>query len=99
MSDNVSPITADKVREWLEAGKEVRDLGRRLNSAQCRLANAEIALGKWLVPADQPYGTSFNIWYGSGIIEAMCVECGKYTIKWRKKPDGKHAQDIAHLLA
>jgi len=73
---------------WLRAKNAVVRLKREINHAECEEVNAANELGKWLVPEGQN-DEPFNIWFGSGIIQAMRAKNGDYKIAWRKEPDGK----------
>ena len=86
--NNVTEKTNGLVQRWINSRKAVERLKRELNSVECELSNAQNELGKWLVPDGQKE-ENFNIWFGSGIIQAVRLPNGNYEIKWRKEPDGK----------
>ncbi len=88
--DNVTEKTRGLVQRWINAKTNLKRIDREQSSAQCELSNAVNELGKWLVPNDLKQGTEpFNIWFGSGIIQANRTEANNYEIKWRKEPDSK----------
>ena len=93
--NNVTEKTHGLVQRWIHAKNRVNGLKREINSAECEQANAMNELGKWLIPEGQPEGEMFNIWFGSGIIQAKKVEGrNDYEISWRKIPDGKDALEF-----
>lgn len=86
--NGVTEKTNDLVMRWCRANAQLNRLKREINSAECELSNASTELGNWLVPEGQNE-ESFNIWFGSGIIQSTRYPNGNYEIKWRKEPDGK----------
>lgn len=89
MSDNnVTSKTRELVDRWIRAKNAVKRIKAELNSSECEEANAANDLGKWLVPENQNE-TPFNIWFGSGIIQAIRSQNGEYKISWRKEPDDR----------
>ena len=84
-------VTAEGTRlieGWQHAIEAVERCRRDLNSADCRKANAEIALGRWLVPGDAKVGESFSVWYGDSLITAEVIDLsgnGTYKISVRKR--------------
>ena len=93
--NNVTEKTHGLVQRWIRAKNRVAGLKREISSAECEEANAMNELGKWLIPDDQPEGEMFNIWFGSGIVEAQKLKgSNDYKISWRRKPDGKDALEF-----
>lgn len=86
--DNVTEKTRSLVQRWINAKNNKLRLDREISSAMCEVSNAANELGKWLVPepsCDEP----FNIWFGSGILQAKRTGDTQYAISWSKEPDGK----------
>ncbi len=54
--------TEQLVKEWLSTQQRVSDIKSDLNSAQCRMHNAENALGKRLAPGDMVDGEEIGLW-------------------------------------
>lgn len=88
--NNVTEKTHGMVQRWIAAKKRVRNAKAELNSAECEMANANNELGKWLVPENQSEGEMFNLWFGSGILQAQKLKGrSDYDVTWRREPDGK----------
>lgn len=73
-----------KITRWKFTTEEVADLKRRLNKAQCELANAESDLAKWLLPDDAKANETFCIWYGDSLVQAKC-ENGSSSVELRTR--------------
>ncbi len=92
MSDNAknpTENTREKVDRWIRAKKQVEDAQNRLALANSELTTSINDLGAYLVPPGMEYDEPFNIWFGTGILQATMVNAGKYEVMWRKEPDGK----------
>ncbi len=88
--NNVTEKTHGMVQRWIAAKRRVRAAKSELNSAECEMTNAVNELGKWLVPENQPDGEFFNIWFGSGVIQARKLKGHiDHEVSWRREPDGK----------
>ena len=78
----------EKTHRLVDAFEHARERVRReraeLNRSECDLANAKIALAKWLVPKDAKAGEQFNIWYGNRLI---CVTAGSEEVTIRTPPE------------
>lgn len=85
---NVTTKTNELVKRWIGARKAVARTRADLNAAECELANACSVLGEWLVP-DGFTDEKFNIWFGSGTLQAIKLPDGNYKVSWLKEPDGK----------
>lgn len=85
---NVTDKTHKLVRQWQHTRDRVIGLKNELNHAECAGVIATNELGKWLVPEGQN-DEPFDIWFGSGILQAIRTSHGNYVISWRKEPDGK----------
>lgn len=88
METNVTEKTRELIDRWIRAKNNVKRFKDELSRAECEESNASNELGKWLVPEDFKEGEQFNIWFGSGIIQAFKSH-NSYKISWRKEPDGK----------
>lgn len=91
---NVTGKTAELVEAWIVARKKVERLRRELADAEANHSVATNQLGCWLTPHDAHTGEQFNIWFGSGILQATIVrengdDGAVYGVKWRKEPEGK----------
>lgn len=93
METNVTTETADKVKRWMAASKRVQMAERELTASRNELANAMNELGKFLVPDPCKDDESFNIWFGSGIIQATKIG-SSYAIGWRKEMSPKERMDL-----
>lgn len=95
MSD-VTEKTNQLVTRWINAKKSVERARQTLNSCETDLLNAQNELGKWLMP-EVPFmpndGEAFNIWFGSGILQATRHD-SNYEVKWRKEPDGRDRDEF-----
>jgi len=85
--------TNDLIERWIRAKKRVKDLKHEYNVADTEYRNVSAELGKWLIPEGQN-DEPFNIWFGSGILQAVRSKIGEYTISWRIEPDGKDKHNI-----
>lgn len=86
--DNVTTKTRDLVTRWQRAKKSVQHANARLTEASNELAEANKELGTWLVPEGQN-DEPFNLWFGSGILQAKRSTTGDFSVHWRREPDGK----------
>ena len=86
---SISSEGVDLIKRWESARKNVQELRRQLQSAECELSNSENALGKCMVP-DVPdtEDEQFNVWVGNGLLSAKKVGGNDYHVKWRKLPTG-----------
>jgi len=81
--------TNELVSKWKETKERVSRLKSELNSAECAKNNAEIALAKWLTPADAKDGEKFSVWHYGCLIEiAYNRKMGEATIAERKSKQG-----------
>jgi len=96
METNVVGKTRELVDRWITAKKRFEAARRALVSADVELANSQNALGGWLVPKDQGNKVPFNIWFGSGIIEAtrQSNTLNDYSVRWRKEPEGEQLSEM-----
>lgn len=89
--NGVTEKTEGYVKNWI-ATRQYRDrILSQLEQSKKEASFATNELGKWLLPNDAKKDEEFNIWYGSGILQAKLVnpQEGIYEVKWRKEPDGK----------
>lgn len=88
--------TREKVERWVRAVKAVKQLKSQLNSAECEEANSQNDLGKWLCDADAKPGEVFNIWIGSGVLQAIpsSSNSNDFKVSWRREPDGKDREQM-----
>ncbi len=97
--NNVTGKTEELVKSWMRTRDYVRKVKSELNRAEVDAANAQNELGKWLVPPDSKKGEVFNIWFGSGILQAQSMllangaATNDFIIQWRREPDGKDRQE------
>lgn len=87
-SNNDQPMksTAEgnaKIEAWKEAQKRLERARREVNSAECDLANATNALGKWLMPPDAKQGEKIAIWYVDSLVEATMVDLHSFEVSLR----------------
>lgn len=96
METNVTTETAQKVRRWINAQKNFNRAEQEKSRAATELSNAQNELGKFLVPDPSEKGEVFNIWFGSGIIQAVrqSDSMGSYTISWRKEMSPKERMEM-----
>ncbi len=93
--NNVTGKTNELIQRWARAKNRVATLRREISGAECEESNARNELGAWLVPKDQPECENFNIWFGSGVIQAKKLKNGNdYDVIWRKEPDGKQKAEL-----
>lgn len=90
-SEGVTTKTHDLIQAWVARKKRVQRLESELADARNAVHISENQLGEWLVPLgiDVREGEAFNIWFGSGVLQAMRTPSDNYTVSWRKEPDGK----------
>jgi len=90
--NNVTEKTNGLVRDWMHKKKYLARLEAERCTAIEGLTRAETALGEWLVPDDAKGGEEFNLWFGSGILNAWKATNAEnepvFHVKWRKEPDG-----------
>jgi hypothetical protein len=93
--NNVTEKTEQLVKPWIATRKRLERLTGELAEAQKEFKAANNALGQWLVPADGHLNEAFNIWYGSGILQATLTNAfdREFEVKWRREPDGKDRQE------
>jgi len=85
--------TREMIQRWLQAQDRVRRVEQQLTESKEELFKSQIMLGEWIVP-ELTKGEPFNIWIGSGVLQATRLEKGGYEIHWRLKPTGKTAQEF-----
>lgn len=73
------------VDRWREAQTDLSTAKSRLSTAECELANATAALGKWMCPADAKVGEKFCVWYGDSLIEVELSVTGSYKVSARNR--------------
>ena len=93
METNVTRETAEKVKRWMAAGKRLANAQREKNLAETELSNAMNDLGKFLIPAPSEENEAFNIWFGSGIIQARKIGTS-YSIVWRKEMSAAERMEL-----
>ena len=76
------------IESYLACEREVAHAKSRLNSAECDMANAKNALGKWLCPTSAVDGEKFCVWHCGHLIEAVREDQNTYkiTIRERARP-------------
>lgn len=83
--------TTQIIRDWERAQKRVTDAKSELNGAECSLANATSALGRWIAPDNAISGETFNIWIDGRLLSVTKQAngaSGDYKIEWRKGKTG-----------
>lgn len=75
------------MRDWFSCLEEEERRKRDANRASCDLANATIALGKWMLPPDAEVGEKVCMWLGAQLIQAEKLPSGdaKITIRATRK--------------
>lgn len=96
METNVTKETAVKVKRWIAASKRLANAQREKNSAETELSNARNELGKFLIPEPAKDDEAFNIWFGSGIIQATKIG-GSYSVCWRKEMSPAERSELGFL--
>ena len=95
--NGVTMSTAELVKKWIAAKKAVRRTEQQFNEAKAELKTAQNNLGAWLCPKDAVVDERFNIWYGSGVLQASPTtsqgDATQYDVTWRKEPDEKQANE------
>lgn len=79
--------TEQLLEKWSRATRDLKEAKDEVNSAEVRLMNATIQLGKWLTPDDALPGEKFAIWYNGQMLEIKVIDKsgnGTYDITWRK---------------
>ena len=86
----MTPTTEQLVLEWIRTRTASERLAAQLTAAEAQELNAANALGKWLCPEGAAIKEVFNVWIGSGVLQAQIInDQHDYAVKWRKEPDGK----------
>ncbi len=70
----VTFVGEELITRWTQATQHVEDLKQSLIMAECAVANANNALGKWLMPCDAKIGEVFSVWHGDSLIEVTVTE-------------------------
>lgn len=91
MSDTTTK-TQELVEDWISKASKVSDAHKALSMAKHEYAMSQNRLGTWLCPDDAKQCEKFNLWFGSGILQAQYMGGGEYLCEWRKKPSGKQAE-------
>lgn len=66
-----------KALDWKHAQERLARAKSEVNRAECDLANAVTAFGKWLTPTDAKPGETFNVWFIDTLIACSKKEPGK----------------------
>ena len=95
--NGVTMSTEERVKRWIMAKKSLERDFTRYEESRVFLQLTENELGKWLCPPDAQVDERFNIWYGSGVLQASPTtsqgDATQYKVTWRKEPDAKQRME------
>lgn len=89
--------TEELLKQWARARKSAERARNEAARCEEERIKAENQLGCWLCADDGKMGETFNVWIGSGILEASKIsndENPSYQVRWRKEPDGKDRHEM-----
>lgn len=84
MSD-VTREGARLIAEWMRATEAVKRCRMDLNRAECDEKNAQLALGKWLMPDDAKVGEKIAVWEGTSLFQGEKLENGDVAVTIRTR--------------
>jgi len=71
MENDVTAQGRQHIDRWLRATENLASANKAVSSAECEVANATTALGKWLLPEDAKIDEQFCVWFGDSLIAAV----------------------------
>lgn len=84
-TDEVTSKGKAHIDRWRAALSSLESAKSGLNRAECEVANATNALGKWLLPDDAKHGEQFCVWHGDSLIAATKVGDHDYAVTVRSR--------------